>query len=62
MPKRLPSKALRLAWIKRRARQLKRFGRLDITTAVTEATNDWFRFQGLPLRRETLRRYKEVRA
>ena len=36
-------------WIKRRARRLQRFFQVDISTAVAEATLDWYRFMGQPL-------------
>lgn len=52
MPKfSLPAhKALRFTWIKRRARRLQRAFRADRSTAVAEATMDWYRFHGKPLR------------
>lgn len=43
------SKALRLAWIKRRARRLQRFFCTDRATAVAQAMADWYRFNGQPL-------------
>ncbi len=54
MHKNAPSKALRLAWIKRRARCFCRMFGCDLRTAVAEATYDWFRFNGKQLQRESL--------
>ena len=49
-------KALRLAWIKRRARQLQRAFAADIATAQLEATVDWYRFKGKTLPNRVARR------
>lgn len=54
MHKQVPSKASRLAWIKRRARGFCLMFGCDLRTAVAEATYDWFRFNGKPLQREAL--------
>ena len=52
-------KALRLAWIKRRARMLQRAFRTDSATADLEATVDWYRFNGKSLPNRVARRVQE---
>ena len=52
-------KALRLVWIKRRARVLQRAYSADRSTAVLEATNDWYRFNGKALPNRAIRRVQE---
>lgn len=42
-------RALRLSWIRRRARRLQRGFCADRATAVAEATVDWYRFKGCAL-------------
>ena len=55
-------KALRLAWIKRRARQLQRAFSADLVTAQLEATVDWYRFKGKTLPNRVARRVQEALA
>ena len=65
MHKQVPSKALRLAWIKRRARRIQRFfvnDQVSLRVAIEHATIDWFRLQGKPLQRDMLQQRKGVRA
>lgn len=52
-------KALRLAWIKRRARMLQRAFSADLATAQLEATVDWYRFNGKALPHGVVRRIQE---
>ncbi|WEE79601.1 hypothetical protein LZ683_09675 [Comamonas testosteroni] len=52
-------KALRLVWIKRRARVLQRAYSADRATAVLEATQDWYRFNGKALPNRVIRRVQE---
>ena len=52
-------KALRLTWIKRRARMLQRAFSADRATAVLEATQDWYRFNGKSLPNRAIRRLQE---
>ena len=52
-------KALRLVWIKRRARVLQRAYSADRSTAVLEATKDWYRFNGKALPNRAIRRVQE---
>lgn len=52
-------KALRLVWIKRRARVLQRAFSADRATAVLEATQDWYRFNGKSLPNRAIRRVQE---
>lgn len=55
-------KALRLAWIRRRARQLQRAFSADMVTAQLEATVDWYRFNGKALPNRVARRVQEQEA
>lgn len=55
-------KALRLTWIKRRARQLQRAFSADLATAQLEATVDWYRFNGKALPNRVARRIQEQEA
>lgn len=55
-------KALRLAWIKRRARMLQRAFSADLTTAQLEATVDWYRFNGKALPHRVARQAQEQEA
>ena len=55
-------KALRLAWIKRRARMLQRAFSADLTTAQLEATVDWYRFNGKALPNRVIRRVQDQEA
>ncbi|MFS4552639.1 hypothetical protein [Comamonas resistens] len=55
-------KALRVAWIKRRARQLQRAFSADQATAQLEATVDWYRFHGKALPNRVVRRVQEQEA
>ena len=52
-------KALRLSWIKRRARMLQRAISADLATAQLEATVDWYRFNGKSLPNRGARRVQE---
>lgn len=52
-------KALRLVWIKRRARVLQRAFSADRATAVLEATQDWYRFNGKALPNRSIRCVQE---
>lgn len=53
-------KALRLGWIRRRARMLQRAYRADMVTAYLEATVDWYRFSGKALPNSVARRIQEM--
>lgn len=53
-------KALRLVWIKRRARMLRRAYSADLVTAQLEATVDWYRFRGKALPNRVARRIQEM--
>ena len=55
-------KALRLSWIKRRARNLQRAFSADRGTALAEATMDWYRFSGTTLPNRVARRVQEALA
>lgn len=55
-------KALRLSWIRRRARRLQRGFCADRATALAEATLDWYRFKGKALPNRVARRLQEVLA
>lgn len=55
-------KALRLAWIKRRARMLQRAFSADLPTAQLEATVDWYRFNGKTLPNRVTRRVQAQEA
>lgn len=55
-------KALRLTWIKRRARMLQRAFCADLATAQLEATVDWYRFNGKALPNGVARRVQEQEA
>ena len=55
-------KALRLAWIKRRARMLQRAFSADLATAELEATVDWYRFNGKALPNRVIRRVQDQEA
>ena len=55
-------KALRLSWIKRRARMLQRAFSADLVTAQLEATVDWYRFNGKTLPNRVARRVQEQEA
>ena len=54
-------KALRLAWIKRRARMLQRAFAADLVTAQLEATVDWYRFRGKALPYSVARRVQAMK-
>ena len=53
-------KALRLSWIKRRARMLQRAYSTDRATAFLEATVDWYRLKGCALPNRVARRIQGV--
>ena len=55
-------KALRLSWIKRRARMLQRAFSADRGTAFVEATVDWYRLKGCALPNRVARRLQEAQA
>lgn len=53
-------KALRLSWIRRRARRLQRSFCAERAVAVAEATLDWYRFKGRALPNRIARRVQEA--